>query len=165
MVYISVLTSLPYTFSISEWPSTGKLLWQFSFFLIVEDVMFYFSHLLLHQPGWYWIHKYHHEYRQTISLAAHYVHPIEYVLAGTLPSSLGFQLLSFVTPVHYSTVLVWLIYRMIQSYEGHCGYTWSWNTLSLFPYTVGSDFHDFHHAMNVGNYGSVFMIWDALFHT
>jgi methylsterol monooxygenase/4-alpha-methyl-delta7-sterol-4alpha-methyl oxidase len=54
---------------------------------------------------------------------------------------------------------------MIQSYEGHCGYTWSWNTLSLFPYTVGSDFHDFHHAMNAGNYGSVFMIWDALFHT
>jgi sterol desaturase/sphingolipid hydroxylase (fatty acid hydroxylase superfamily) len=54
---------------------------------------------------------------------------------------------------------------MIQSYEGHCGYTWTWNTLSLFPYTVGSDYHDFHHAMNVGNYGSIFVFWDALFKT
>lgn len=54
---------------------------------------------------------------------------------------------------------------MFQSYEGHSGYTWTWNTLSLFPFTVGSDYHDFHHAMNSGNFGSVFIFWDALFKT
>lgn len=89
------------------------------------------------------------------------MHPIEYVLAGTIPSTMGFQLLSMVYPVHYCTVLVFLIYRIIQSYEGHCGYTWSWNTLSLFPFTVGSDHHDFHHAANMGNFGSVFLFLDA----
>lgn len=76
MVYVSILTSLPYEFSLEKWPSTFELIWQFSLFLVIEDILFYLSHRLLHQPNWYWIHKYHHEYRQTISLAAHYVHPI-----------------------------------------------------------------------------------------
>lgn len=54
---------------------------------------------------------------------------------------------------------------MVQSYEGHCGYMWTWNTLSLFPWTVGSDYHDFHHAMNDGNFGSVWIFWDVVFGT
>lgn len=129
--------------------------------MLVEDTLFYWSHRILHRPSFYWIHKHHHEYHQTIGFASQYVHPIEYILSGTIPSSLGFQILSYVCQVHYATILVWLIYRFIQSYESHSGFTWSWNTLSLIPYTVGSDHHDFHHAMNCGNYGSVFLFWDA----
>lgn len=60
MVYISIITSLPYEFSLELWPSSFELIWQFTFFLLVEDILFYLSHLLLHQPSWYWIHKKHH---------------------------------------------------------------------------------------------------------
>ena len=75
------------------------------------------------------------------------------------------MILGLFTPVHYVTILIWLIFRLLQSYEGHCGYQWTWNILSLFPATVGSDYHDFHHSNNSGNYGSVFVFWDAIFNT
>ena len=138
-----------------------ELAWQFLFFLVVEDTLFYWSHRLLHTPRLYWIHKHHHQYTQTIGLTSQFVHPLEYVLSGTIPSTMGFQLLVLLCRVHYSTILIWVFYRLVQSYESHSGYTWSWNTLALIPFSVGSDHHDFHHAMNTGNYGSVFLFWDG----
>lgn len=35
MVYISIMTSLPYEFAAEKWPSCFELIWQFTFFLIV----------------------------------------------------------------------------------------------------------------------------------
>ena len=76
MVYISLLSALPYEFSLESWPTTFEIVWQFLLFLIVEDTLFYWGHRMLHHPKLYWIHKHHHEYHQTIGFASQYVHPL-----------------------------------------------------------------------------------------
>ena len=165
MLYLSTSSTLPFDFNYDTWPSTFEIFWQFIVFLLTQDFFFYSAHRLLHHPKLYWIHKFHHEHRQSIPIASPCMHPIEYLLAGTLPSTLGFQILSRLTRVHFSTMIIWLIFRLIHGYEVHCGYTWTWSIQSIFPYAIASDHHDFHHAMNAGNYGSIFLFWDALFQT
>ena len=69
-----------YKYSLEDWPAIPTTVCQFFFFLFVEDTAFYWSHYTLHRPQFYWIHKKHHEYNITISLASTYAHPIEYIL-------------------------------------------------------------------------------------
>lgn len=84
--------------------------------MIVDDTLFYWAHRLLHQPKFYWIHKKHHEYDTTISLAVTYVHPFEYMLAGALPTGLGYHLVNRVVPVHFVTIFLWISFRLIETY-------------------------------------------------
>lgn len=65
-----------YKWSVDEVPDTKTIVWQFFFFLLLEDLFFYIGHSTLHRPQFYWIHKQHHEYGNTVSIAAEYAHPI-----------------------------------------------------------------------------------------
>lgn len=164
-IYMSTRSTIPFDFSLENWPSIFELSWQFIVFLLVQDFLFYTNHRILHHPKLYWAHKIHHEHRQSISISSHCMHPVDFLIAGALPSTLGFTFLSSLARIHFVTVILWTIFRMIHGYELHCGYTWTWSTQSLLPYTVGPDNHDFHHSMNAGNYGSIFIFWDAFFQT
>ena len=104
-----------YTYLMEDWPTTTQVIGQFMFFLIVEDVTFYWSHRLLHHPQFYWIHKKHHQYNISITLAATYAHPIEFILGNALPFGIGYRLLSDVTNVHLVTIIVWSVYRLIET--------------------------------------------------
>jgi sterol desaturase/sphingolipid hydroxylase (fatty acid hydroxylase superfamily) len=42
--------------------------------LIFEDIIFFSSHWLLHQPFLYKFHKVHHEYTTTVSIAGLHSH-------------------------------------------------------------------------------------------
>jgi sterol desaturase/sphingolipid hydroxylase (fatty acid hydroxylase superfamily) len=56
--------------------SIFKLVLEIAFFTVLEEVMFYYSHRLLHTPKWYGkIHKKHHEWPAPIGLVAAYAHP------------------------------------------------------------------------------------------
>jgi len=44
----------------SEAPRVSEYLWQFIFFVFMEDIGFYIAHSSLHYPQLYWIHKVHH---------------------------------------------------------------------------------------------------------
>ena len=68
--------------------------------------------MVIHHPKLYWIHKKHHEYHVTITLAAQYAHPIEQLLANTVPVGLAYKLLARVYPVHIFTVIIWLTFRI-----------------------------------------------------
>lgn len=74
---------------IASIPDLKTIVWQFCLFLVVEEVLFYFAHRVLHHPKLYWIHKEHHEYNITITLAAQYAHPIEHLFANSLSGGLG----------------------------------------------------------------------------
>jgi sterol desaturase/sphingolipid hydroxylase (fatty acid hydroxylase superfamily) len=37
--------------------------------------------------------------------------------------------------------------------------------MSFIKWKLGSDYHDFHHSHNVGNFGSMFGFWDAFWKT
>jgi len=59
-----------YRVKLEEIPDTKTIIWQFMFFLILEDFFFYLGHSTLHRPQFYWIHKRHHEFNTTVTIAA-----------------------------------------------------------------------------------------------
>jgi sterol desaturase/sphingolipid hydroxylase (fatty acid hydroxylase superfamily) len=140
-------------------------MWQFIVFLAVEEVTFYFAHRLIHLPQFYWIHKDHHEYNVTIALAAQYAHPIEQILANSIPAGLGYKMLSKVYPVHMVAIIIWLSFRLFETCDGHSGYNWPWGQSQLLPFSAGGSYHYFHHKQNVGNYGAIMTIFDTIFDT
>ena len=132
--------------------------------MLAEDFTFYMMHSTLHNPKLYWIHKSHHEYNRTISIAAEYAHPIEHV-TNSIGFGMGYKLLQMVYPVHIYALIVWTVFRIIETTEGHSGYEWTFSYTSVFPIGGGPEYHAFHHNKNVGNFGSYFIIWDTVFGT
>jgi len=139
--------------SIDKIPTVMNLTMSILFCLIIEDCLFYFMHRLLHYPPIYpYFHKIHHQFKTTTSMAGQHQHPVEFILTGLFPSAVGPALLGPQT--HMLTVLAWYFYRTCESIDGHCGYSFPWAPLRLLPFSAGDAFHDYHHAENVGNYGS-----------
>jgi sterol desaturase/sphingolipid hydroxylase (fatty acid hydroxylase superfamily) len=142
-------------------PSVKEIVFQLIFFMICEDFMFYWCHRTLHHPKLYpYIHKLHHEYNITVSIAGEYAHPIEALFGNMIPMSIGPKLLG--SKVHVYTYLVWAVFRLVESVDGHSGYEFSWSLSGLIPLSPISSYHNFHHSHNIGNYGSLFTFWDTL---
>ena len=114
---------------------------------------FYFSHRLLHHKALYpHIHKQHHTYKGTISIAAEYAHPVEQLISNQLPTVGGCLLGGFPFFVWF----VWLSIRLEETYEGHSGYSFHGSFAHKWlGLTHGSHacYHDFHHTKNRGNFG------------
>ena len=165
MLYLDTLSNFNIKFSEADFPSVWTHIWQIFLFMVVEDFTFFLMHSLLHQKPLYWIHKQHHEYKVTVSLAAEYSHPIEFLLANIVPTGIGFRVLSLFYPVHMSTVFMWVFIRVWETTDGHCGYEWSWSVFRLLPMSGSAEYHNFHHSHNVGNYSSFFTWWDTIFGT
>lgn len=137
---------------------------QVIFFWLLEDFMFHFAHRLLHWKYFYpYIHKYHHDYKVTISLAGEHSHPIDYVLASLIPNTMGTSLLG--ANCHLYSIIMWQFLRVSESADGHSGYDFPWSPYRWLPFTNDAAYHDFHHLHNMGNYSSVFKTWDAIFGT
>jgi sterol desaturase/sphingolipid hydroxylase (fatty acid hydroxylase superfamily) len=146
----------------SRIPSFSEVLAQFLLFLLAEDFAFYWSHRALHTPWLYkHVHKVHHEYNVSISAAAEYAHPAEYILGNSLPTALG-PLILGQSKVHIATWFTWVLFRTLNTAEGHSGYDFPWCPFRLFPLGSSSSFHDYHHFKNQGNFGSFFVIWDTI---
>ena len=129
--------------------------------MIVEDMSFYWLHRLLHHPKLYSkIHKIHHQFYSPISFSAEYSHPIEFVASNILPTMLGPLILG--SHMHLATLSFWLIMRVFETIDRHCGYEFSWSPYRLLPFSGSSEYHHFHHSHNVGNYSSFFYYWDTL---
>merc|ERR1719235_2064022 len=160
--YVSFSISEPTLYEIEELPSLGKFLIQMFWMMLMEDFMFYFSHMTLHHPKLYpHIHKIHHESKSTISLSAVAAHPVEYLLGNTIPTSLGLLLVP--GNIHIITMTLFVYARIIDTIEGHSGYDLPYTMTKWIPLTVTSNYHNYHHLVNVGNYGSQFVIWDSIF--
>lgn len=95
------------------WPEPTTMMMQFLFFMLVEDFLFFWGHYQLHTPSLYWIHKVHHEYNITVTIAATSSHPIEYFFTNALPTGLGYSILAKFMPVHCVTIITWFIFRIV----------------------------------------------------
>ena len=100
-----------------------------------------------------------------MSIAAAYAHPIEFVIGNMVPAGIGYHVLGKFVEVHFVVIVVWLVYRLVETCEVHCGYDWSWRQLVFLPWKAGPKYHGFHHSRNVGNFGSMFQIWDFVMKT
>jgi sterol desaturase/sphingolipid hydroxylase (fatty acid hydroxylase superfamily) len=129
---------------------------------VVEDFFFHMTHRFMHLKYMYpYFHKRHHEFKVTISIAAEYSHPVDYLISSLIPSTLGANLLG--TRMHMFTLCLWYFIRIAETSDGHSGYDFPWSPFRILPFTTNATYHDFHHLKNVGNYSSVFRIWDTIF--
>lgn len=147
--------------SMETLPDTQTLMLTMAFFMLTEDFTFYWMHRFLHWRVIYpYFHKMHHEHKVTTGIAGEYTHPVEYVLANMVPVSVGPGILA--GRCHLTTVVAWYIFRYLENLDGHCGFDFSFSPFRLLPLSSGGSYHDFHHAVNVGNYASIFSIWDSV---
>ena len=103
------------------------------------------------------MHKQHHTYTGTISIAAEFAGVPETILANLIPSIGGCLFFGR----HPLVFLVWLAVRLEQTYEAHSGVAFVGTALHRLGFTNASAavFHDFHHTENRGNFGAPWTDW------
>jgi sterol desaturase/sphingolipid hydroxylase (fatty acid hydroxylase superfamily) len=154
----------PYRCDLDSLPSVFEVIWQTVFFMLVDDFSFYWSHRFLHWDKIYpYIHKIHHKHINSVSVASEYAHPIEFIFGNLLTSNLGPIILGRKT--HLFTYLMWVVLRISETTDGHCGYEFSWSPYRLLPMSGSSEFHNYHHLSFKGNYSSFFTYLDRVFGT
>jgi sterol desaturase/sphingolipid hydroxylase (fatty acid hydroxylase superfamily) len=157
---------LAYKIDVVSLPSPWTFLWQLVFCLYLEDLVFSCFHRLLHHKSLYkHVHKLHHQYSQTVSIAAIYAHPIEFALGNVLPAGLPPALLG--PRIHLVTILTWIVFRIIATTNGHSGYEFPWIPWDLLPMKGSPQYHDYHHSGGdfSGNFSGQTTVLDTIWGT
>ena len=142
-------------------PALWVIVLQLSFFIYLDDFLYYWMHRAMH-TRWLLkhVHGIHHRVLSPWAITGNYMHPLEYVLTGSLmfmgPALLG---------SHVIVLWLWVIFRQWEAAEGHCGYAFPWSPTHWLPFSHGALHHDFHHARVRGNYAGFLPVWDKLFGT
>ncbi|KAI5209159.1 sterol desaturase [Aureobasidium subglaciale] len=131
-----------------ELPSLSELARDLVICVLGCEIIFYYSHRLLHVRSFYqWIHNRHHQFKAPIALSAQYAHPLEYLLSTILPFWLPAQLLG----CHMVTCFLFWTAATLETVIAHSGYDF---------FTVLSQKHDLHHEKNRVNFGTLgFLDW------
>ena len=110
--------------------------------VLIEEVGFYSAHRAMHRkPLFKRFHRIHHEFRESIGIATHYVHYVEHLVGNLGPIFLGVVIL---VP-HPLTIFLWVVLAVVNAIHTHSGYAFKW---MVWPHD-----HDFHHFNVTGNYG------------
>jgi sterol desaturase/sphingolipid hydroxylase (fatty acid hydroxylase superfamily) len=162
----SLAVRLGHSASAEAFPSTPALLAQLAAFVLVEDALFYAGHRLLHSSPLLYasVHKVHHAWVQTTSIAAEATHPLEFVLCNVLPFATG----PLVLGAHLATLYVWTVWRILETVAHHSGFELPTSMFTLLPFQGDSRAHDLHHSRGggvlprSGNFASFFKHCDVL---
>ncbi|GFT63364.1 fatty acid hydroxylase domain-containing protein 2, partial [Nephila pilipes] len=125
-------------------PSFQRVFFEITAFALLDEVIFYYFHRLLHHPRLYkYIHKRHHEWTTPIAIAALYCHPIEHYLCNLMPAYIGPLLLRS----HTFTVWIWYSIALMTTVNAHSGFH--------FPFFFSPESHDYHHSKFNQNFGAL----------
>ncbi|GFV44396.1 fatty acid hydroxylase domain-containing protein 2 [Trichonephila clavipes] len=124
-------------------PSFQRLAFEIAFHIVMNEIIFYYVHRILHLPFVYkYIHKRHHEWSAPIAITAIYGHPLEHISANIVSVLSSFLILGS----HMSVCWLWLNVAIFFTVNNHSGYQ--------FPLMSSSPkFHDYHHMKFDQNYG------------
>ncbi|KAI9291663.1 sterol desaturase [Neoconidiobolus thromboides FSU 785] len=128
----------------TELPNTGKVMFDVMICVLIEEILFYYSHRLFHLPFFYSkFHKKHHEFTAPIGISAVYTTPLDFLVSNITPLLVG----PIVLQSHPVTVWVYFIVAIINTVITHGGYT-----IPGFP---NPKLHDFHHETFNNMYGVI----------
>lgn len=121
--------------SVHTLPSFMYVVGELFVFVVIEEVMFFYSHWALHRSRLLYqnIHKRHHEWQATVAYAAIYAHPVEHILSNLLPPAVG----PILCRSHVTTTWLWYALVITTTLNSHSGYH--------FPFMPSPEAHDFHH--------------------
>jgi sterol desaturase/sphingolipid hydroxylase (fatty acid hydroxylase superfamily) len=124
-------------------PSADEVIRDVVACIFLREVLFYYSHRVLHMPSIYpKVHKVHHRFTAPVALAAQYAHPLEHFIANTLPISIP----PMVLKCHIVSFWVFLAVELLETTTVHSGYDF----LSGFAKK-----HDAHHEKFLINFGTI----------
>jgi sterol desaturase/sphingolipid hydroxylase (fatty acid hydroxylase superfamily) len=125
-----------------EYPDFKTIITHFLVYFTVEEVLFYYSHRLLHHPSIYgYIHKKHHEWKTPICITAVYCHPVEHMISNLLPIFVG----PFIMNSHISLLWIWIFMATLNTLNSHSGYN--------LPFLFSNESHNYHHLVFNRCYG------------
>jgi len=125
-------------------PSFKAFLCQMGFCILFEEILFYYSHRILHIPFFYrLIHKKHHQWTAPIGVAAVYCYPAEHIFSNMLPILTG----PLIVGAHAAVTFVWIYMAILNTIHVHSGYH--------VPFLPSPQSHDWHHYRFNENFGVI----------
>ena len=102
--YLAAARGLPSPAAPDTLPPWTITWYNFTVTFLINEIMFYFGHRMLHwRPLYRTVHKQHHSYVGTRSFAAEYAHDVEDVLTAYIPFLTGIVL----TGAHFHFIFCW----------------------------------------------------------